>query len=94
MKKRPVEAIGLLEETLGEVNAAVADCFAQARDYTPENDEFGHRRTREIQDAATLLKMCAELGLAIAKINGQFHHDITVARKTDRSGADPACPTS
>jgi len=31
--------------------------------------------------------MCAELGLAIAKINGEFNHNITVAH--DKSAAKP-----
>lgn len=80
MKPQQKRAIAVLETTLVEVRAAVVDCLTKARACTPETDEFGQRRSREFQDATSLLKMAAELGLAIAKINGEFRHDITVAK--------------
>ncbi|MDE2182683.1 MAG: hypothetical protein KGJ78_06640 [Alphaproteobacteria bacterium] len=76
MKHPP--SVALLEAELTETLKAVADCFAQSRLSTPANDEHGHRRGREIDGAVSLLKVSAELGIAIARINGEYNQNINV----------------
>jgi len=73
-------AVPLLEETLAEVRAAVAACFAAAGAIAVESDEYGHHRAREYENAVALLKMSAELGIAIARIKGEFNQNINVVR--------------
>jgi hypothetical protein len=70
----------LLEDTLAEVRQAVSDCFAAAREIPPEADEYGHHRAREFENATGLLKMGAELGCALARVRGEFNHNIRVTR--------------
>ncbi len=71
-------ALATLEAELAETLKGVADCFAMARELSQINDEYGHRRASEIGNAVTLLKVSAELGITIAKIKGEFNHNINV----------------
>ncbi len=81
MSEIPVpRAVAILENALAEAGGAIADCFAVAKAVAPETDEYGHHRAREIENAAGLLKMTAEVGLALARIRGEFNHNITVTR--------------
>jgi hypothetical protein len=67
-----------LEAQLSETLKGLADCFAVSQKVDPIRDEYGHRRAREIENAVSLLKASAELGLAIAKIKGEHNQNINV----------------
>lgn len=71
-------AVGILEAELKETLKAITECFARAKSCDQQNDEFGHRRTNVMSDAVSLLKVSAELGLAVAKIKGEYNHNINV----------------
>jgi hypothetical protein len=77
----------LLAEQIALCNAALADCFTQAQVPRP-NDTYGHARQAEFQNARTLLKQCAHIGMAIAKIKGEFRHAINVSHTPSPSGSD------
>jgi hypothetical protein len=69
----------LLADQIALCNGALADCFAQAKVPQPD-DQYRHMRRAEFDNARTLLKQCARIGLAIAKIKGKFRHEISVSR--------------
>ena len=71
-------AIAILEAELAETLKAVCDCFTVTRSVELARDEYGHRRARELENAVSLLKASAELGLTIAKIKGEYNHNINV----------------
>ena len=71
-------ALLTLEAELAETLKGVTDCFAVTHKIDFVRDEYGHRRAREIENAVTLLKVSAEVGLAIAKIKGEYNHNIYV----------------
>ncbi|HEY0282485.1 MAG TPA: hypothetical protein VGC27_07670 [Rhizomicrobium sp.] len=71
-------AVLTLEAELAETLKGVTDCFAVTHKIDFNRDEYGHRRAREIENAVTLLKVSAEVGLAIAKIKGEYNHNINV----------------
>ncbi len=79
----------LLAEQIALCNAALADCFTQAQVPRP-NDTHGHTRQAEFRNARTLLKQCAQIGLAIAKIKGEFRHAITVSHPPSHSDGSNA----
>jgi|WetSurMetagenome_2_1015567.scaffolds.fasta_scaffold285670_2 hypothetical protein len=76
MEKRP--AIALLEAELGETLNALSECFTLSRGFDPGGDQYGHRHAREIENAVSLLKASARLGLTIAKLKGEYNHNINV----------------
>ena len=69
----------VITEHLALVAGALQDCFTRAQGIT-ENDEYGHKRGREFSSAVTLLKASAKLGLALARIKGEFNQNIRVHR--------------
>ena len=69
----------VITEHLALVAGALQDCFTRAEGIV-ENDEYGHRRAREFSSAVTLLKASAKLGLALARIKGEFNQNIRVHR--------------
>jgi hypothetical protein len=71
-------ALLTLEAELAVILKGVTDCFEVTNKVDFVRDEYGHRRAREIENAVTLLKVSAELGLAIAKIKGEYNHNINV----------------
>ena len=71
-------ALCTLEAELAEALKGVTDCFAVTQKIDFGRDEYGHRRAREIENAVTLLRVSGELGLAIAKIKGEYNHNINV----------------
>ena len=71
-------ALLTLEAELAVILTAVTDCFEVTKKVDFVRDEYGHRRAREIENAVTLLKVSGELGLAIAKIKGEYNHNINV----------------
>jgi hypothetical protein len=71
-------ALLTLEAELAETLKGVTDCFAVTQKIDFVRDEYGHRRAREIENAVTLLRVSGELGLAIAKIKGEYNHNINV----------------
>ena len=71
-------AVCTLEAELAEALKGIADCFAVTKKVSFERDEYGHRRAREIENAVTLLRVSGELGIAIAKIKGEYNHNINV----------------
>ena len=79
-QETPVQpgAITMLEAELGETLRAIADSFGEARTLDHRIDEFGNRRSSVVNDAVKLLKVSAEIGLAIAKIRGEYNHNINV----------------
>ena len=77
MKKTSEE---LLQEHLAIVSGALAECVREAR--PRQDDEFGERRSGELAHAVSLLKASARLGVALAKLKGEFQHNIKVARDT------------
>jgi hypothetical protein len=72
--------VPVLEAELSETLKAVADCFEVTKKVDTVRDEYGHRRAREIENAVALLKVSAELGVAIAKIKGEHNQNINVLR--------------
>lgn len=64
---------------LALVATALEDCFAKAQAVTGDN-EYGHKRGAEFHSAVTLLKASAKLGLALARIKGEFNQNIRVER--------------
>ena len=77
MKKTSEE---LLQDHLAIVSGALAECVREAR--PRQDDEFGERRSGELAHAVSLLKASARLGVALAKLKGEFQHNIKVARDT------------
>ena len=71
-------AVSILESELSAVLKAVGECFTVTTEVDRKRDEYGHRRAREIENAIALLKVSAELGLAIAKIRGEHNQNINV----------------
>ena len=71
-------ALSSLEAELAVTVQAVTDCFEVTKKVDFVRDEYGHRRAREIENAVTLLRVSGELGLAIAKIKGEYNHTINV----------------
>lgn len=71
-------ALATLETELAVILQAVNDCFDVTHKISFERDEYGHRRQREIGNAVSLLKVSTELGITIAKIKGEFNHNINV----------------
>jgi len=71
-------ALSSLEAELAVTVQAVTDCFEVTKKVDFVRDEYGHRRAREIENAVTLLRVSGELGLAIAKIRGEYNHNINV----------------
>ncbi|HEY5346908.1 MAG TPA: hypothetical protein VIJ72_01855 [Rhizomicrobium sp.] len=81
MKKTSEE---LLQDHLAIISGALAQCVSEANPRT--DDEYGHRRSGELAHAVSLLKASARLGLALAKLKGEFRHNIRVARDTPSKG--------
>jgi len=73
-------SIGILEAELSETLKAVSESFEAARGTTRQNDEYGHYRSSMVADAVKLLSVSADIGLAIAKIKGDYNHNINVLR--------------
>jgi hypothetical protein len=67
-----------LEAELAETLDGIKECFAVTKKVNFDRDEYGHRRAREIENAVTLLRVSAEIGIAIAKIKGEYNHNINV----------------
>jgi hypothetical protein len=82
MKSENPQPCGLpvLEAELAETLQAIKDSFEDARTLDRRVDEFGHRRSSVVNDAVKLLTVSAEIGLAIAKIKGEFNQNISVLR--------------
>jgi hypothetical protein len=68
----------VITDQLALVAQALADCFDKAR--SVGDDASGYTRQGEFASAATLLKASAKLGLALAKIKGEFNQNIRVQR--------------
>ena len=71
-------ALTTLEAELAEALKGISDCLETTHKIDFARDEYGHRRAREIENAVTLLRVSGELGLAIAKIKGEYNHNINV----------------
>ena len=77
--KRTATPEDVITEHLALVAGALQDCFTRAQNITDDN-EYGHKRSREFSSAVTLLKASAKLGLALARIKGEFNQNIRVHR--------------
>jgi hypothetical protein len=71
-------ALLTLEAELAETLRAIKESFEMTRAVNSRADEFGYRRSSAVSDAVTLLKVSAEIGIAIAKIKGEYNHTINV----------------
>ncbi len=81
----------VLTEQMALSRDAIADCFAQAKEWAQYADkvpfdELVRNRGSEFDHATALLKACAQLTLAAGKLRGEFDHRIRVTRDT---GGDP-----
>ncbi len=79
---RPRFAAGLietrLEAQLDLLTEGLRDALARADRLSREHDEHGHVRRSEFDNAINVAKTSAKLVLALARLNGQFNHDINV----------------
>jgi hypothetical protein len=57
---------------------ALSECFTLSRGFDPGGDQYGHRHAREIENAVSLLKASAKLGVTIAKLKGEHRQNINV----------------
>jgi hypothetical protein len=86
MKKTDATPQSILSDQLALCTEALRDCFESARAVRAAEDEYGHRKSRELNSAIAILKACAEVGTSLAKINGEFRQDITVRREKEKEG--------
>ncbi len=73
-----------LETQLAMITKALASCFAQAE--APDRTIYGTQRRDEFGFAERLLALSAALGQALARLKGEFHHEISVSRPTGPNG--------
>ena len=73
----------VITDQLALVAQALEDCFDKAR--SAADDASGYTRRGEFASAAALLKASAKLGLALAKIKGEFNQNIHVHREEGES---------
>jgi hypothetical protein len=86
--QNPSRGISALEDNLEQVTLAITECFEAARTIPRREDEFGHRRHSEYQNAVALLKASAKIGRTLAQIQGsKFDHNISVTRQLKPSPA-------
>jgi len=81
MKKTGATPQSILSDQLALCTEALRDCFDGARAARAGNDQYGHRKSGELTAAVAILKASAKLGTALAKINGEFHHNIRVEKQ-------------
>ena len=79
---RPRFAAGLiearLEAQLDILTEGMRDALKRATTIPFDYDETGRLRGAEFDNAINVAKTSASLVLALAKLNGQFNHDINV----------------
>jgi hypothetical protein len=79
---RPRFAAGLietrLEAQLDILTEGMRDALKRANTIPLDYDENGFLRKAEFENAINVAKTSAGLVLALAKLNGQFNHDINV----------------
>ncbi len=89
---RPRFAAGLiearLEAQLDILTEGMRDALKRANTIPLDYDEHGFLRKAEFENAVNVAKTSASLVLALAKLNGQFNHDINVRHVA----ADPPPP--
>lgn len=76
---QPLPGQAQLEAQLALMTAAIARCFEQAD--APDHTEFRTQRRDEIENAVRLLSLSGNIGQALAKLKGEFHHQINVLRE-------------
>jgi hypothetical protein len=76
----------LLQDHLEIVSRALAQCVREAE--PNPDDEYGTHRNIELGNAVMLLKASARLGFALAKLKGEFRHNIRVDRSVGESRSD------
>lgn len=67
-----------LEAQLALMTTAIARCFEQAD--APDHTEYRTQRRDEIENAVRLLSLSGNIGQALAKLKGEFRHQISVLR--------------
>ncbi|MEJ0027530.1 MAG: hypothetical protein WDN01_16010 [Rhizomicrobium sp.] len=89
---KPRFAAGLiearLEAQLDILTEGMRDALKRANTIPLDYDENGFLRKAEFENAINVAKTSASLVLALAKLNGQFNHDINVRHVA----ADPPPP--
>ncbi len=88
---RPGSIEARIDEQLQLLTEGMRDALQGAGRITADYDQYGHCRTAEFNNAIAIAKTSAEIVLALAKLNGRFHHDINVRRLT-ADGAPPPPP--
>jgi len=82
--KRPPGAEGYIESELAQqlalMTEGMREAFDRARGEQDDPSILHNPRSREIQNAIALARTSAKVVLAMAKLNGRFHHDINVRR--------------
>ncbi|HJW42142.1 MAG TPA: hypothetical protein VJ476_13085 [Rhizomicrobium sp.] len=77
-ESRPSSIEGRLDEQLALLTDGMRDALTRAGQITLEYDEYGNRRGSEFGHAIAIAKTSADIVLALAKLSGQFNHDINV----------------
>jgi hypothetical protein len=80
-----------LESQAAALGELVAFCLEEARKIARESDPYGHGRAKEIENAVVMAKASAKLALAAARMRGEFHHNINIAR-IEGAATPPAPP--
>jgi len=80
MKKPDATPQDILSDQLALCTEALRESFEGVRAARAGQDPNGYRRVAELNGAIAILAASANVGLAVAKINGEFRQDITVRR--------------
>ena len=67
-----------LDEQLALMTEGMRDALSRAAQIPMDYDGHGHNRSSEFQNAIAIARTSSELVLALAKLNGQFNHAISV----------------
>lgn len=78
-----------IDDQLAVMTEAMRECLGHAKELASLDDQYGHRRASEFGNAVSLSKSSAKLLLALAKIRGQFNHNINVTRAGSAKMPEP-----
>jgi hypothetical protein len=80
-----------LDEQLALMTEAMRGALARADTATRDDDMYGHFRSGEVGYAVRFAKTSAKLIQALAKLNGEFNHNVRVERvAAGRADSQPA----
>ncbi len=78
-----------IDDQLAVMTEAMRECLGHAKELAVLDDGYGHRRAAEFGNAVSLSRSSAKLLLALAKIRGQFNHNINVTRGVPAKTSEP-----